>query len=104
MPQTWIWVGASGIPYRYGVYQVGDDLPADPGNYIFVALVSIEWLPIYAGQAKKLSERFDDHHKERCIDHHGATHIHVRVNNGGKQARLDEEADIVQNYPFLCNG
>ena len=106
MPQNqeWTWIGASGTRYQYEVYQVGDDLPAVPGNYICVALISNEWLPIYAGQAKKLSERLDDHHKMRCINGHGATHIHVRVNNGGKQARLDEEDDIIRNYPFPCNG
>lgn len=101
MPQTWVWVGASGIPYRYEVYQVGDDLPADPGNYIFV---NNEQHPIYAGQTENLSGRFDGHHKKRCIDCHGATHIHVHANNGDEQARRYEEGDIIQRHQPPCNG
>lgn len=104
MPQEWFWTGASGTRYQYWVYPADQEFDAVPGNYIFVALVSNEWIPIYAGQTKDLSERLDDHHKEQCIDRHGATHIHVRVNNGDEQARLDEEDDIIRNYQPPCNG
>ena len=100
MSQTWIWVGASEVPYRYEVYPVDHEFPAVPGNYIFV---NNEQHPIYAGQTSNLSKRLDDHHKTRCIDRHGATYIHAHA-NGDEQARLDEEADIIRKHQPLCNG
>ena len=55
------------------------------------------------GQTKDLSERFDNHHQQECIDKHKATHIHVRVKQGGVRARRAEERDIRQRYDPPCN-
>ncbi|GBF59401.1 hypothetical protein PbB2_03101 [Candidatus Phycosocius bacilliformis] len=99
------WVGVSGTKYQYTVYLLPKDLPAKPGNYVFCKIdTNKRWIPIYMGQTENLSERFDGHHAMPCIKNHQATHIHVHVNVGGKQARLGEEKDLLRSYRPPCNG
>lgn len=101
--QECTWTGASGKQYQYSIHKKGTTFKALSGNYIFAKVVANKWQAIYVGQTSDLSERFDDHHKMPCIDRHGATDIHVHVNDA-EQARLDEEADIIRNYQPPCNG
>jgi hypothetical protein len=102
---TVVWVGLSGATYTHWVYPLGTPLNAQPGNYCFARhLGQGRWEPLYFGQTGDLSERFDYHHKMGCAKRNGATHIHAHVNNGGEQARLREEADLVNRYRPTCNG
>ena len=103
--QECTWTGVSGKQYQYSIHEKGTTFKALPGNYIFAQRSGAnQWRAIYVGQTSDLSDRFDDHHKMPCIDRHGATHIHVHVNNSGEQARRDEEDDIIRNYQPPCNG
>ena len=91
------WKGKSGRVYLYWIHPIGQVFEPVPGNYIFAkATAPGHWVPVYIGETKDLSERFDDHHKMPCIEERGATHIHVHVNN--------EEADLIANYNPPCNG
>ena len=36
MRETAVWVGVMGKEYTYEVYSLAEDLPEEPGNYIFV--------------------------------------------------------------------
>lgn len=73
------------------------------GNYVFAKVAGGRWSPVYAGETEDLSNRFDYHHRMPCINRHGATHIHARVNLDGRAARLDEESDIRWAYDPPCN-
>ena len=101
---TCVWTGESGTRYAYEIYEVGTKFNAVPANYIFAKVnTSNRWEATYVGETQDLSVRFDNHHRKACIDRHGATHIHVRVNDGRKDARLAEERDIRQRYNPPCN-
>jgi len=103
--RTITWDGISGRENRYEIFPIGRSFKALPGNYIFAKETSPgTFVPIYIGQTKNLSERFDDHHKMPCIKRNGATHIHVRINNGGENARLAEERDLIRRWNPRCNG
>jgi hypothetical protein len=105
MIDTIDWAGKSGASYRYWIYQFWPNYQTKPGNYIFAKQRSPGyWLPIYVGETSDLSERFDYHHKIDCAKRAGATHIHSHINEGGDQARLREEADIVARWNPPCNG
>ncbi len=99
------WNGFSGRTYIYQVLPISkiNEL-SGPGGYIFAKVFGGYWVPIYVGQTSNLSERFDHHHAMPCIRRNGATHIHVRANFGGEDARRAEESDLIARYHPPCNG
>lgn len=102
---TCTWTGTSGTAYTYHYYPLGTVLRPVPGNYVFgYRSASGGWVALYVGQTEDLNARFDDHHKIDCAKSRGATHVHARVNNGGRDARLREEADLIMRYRPPCNG
>ena len=103
-PLSCEWPGASGMSYSYEIYPIGTSFYALPGNYILAKESSpARWTAVYIGQTSNLSERFDGHHRMPCILTNGATHIHVRQNHAGAQARQFEESDIIQRWHPVCN-
>jgi hypothetical protein len=98
------WQGQSGEDYSYEIYPIAD-LPflKKPGNYIFAKWAHAQWTPVYVGQTSDLSSIGNAHPLETCIARNGATHVHVRVNASGKQARLDEKADLLECWNTPCN-
>ena len=103
-PNTCQWRGRSGSLYTYEIYSINTALGAYPGNYIF-ARVSAQghWEPVYIGETGDPSERFTSHHAMPCIRQENATHIHVHVNYGRRQARRAEELDLRRNFDPPCN-
>ena len=97
------WHGKSGTAYRYWVYPVGHEFGEQPGNYIFAKEEGGQWISIYIGETGDLSDRFDNHHKMPCILENGATHIHAHKSNADENVRKAEEADLIANYPKVCN-
>ena len=99
------WEGASERKYIYYIF----DLPTAfrvgiPGNYIYCKRNSaVGWEPQYIGQTGDLGEDFGRHPAMSCIASNGATHIHVHTNRLGKQARLNEQRDLIDAYNPLCN-
>ena len=97
--------GKSGTTYTHFIYPISQAFEAESGNYAFLKRnASGRYGVIYVGETKDLSERFGDHHKMPCIKGAGATHLCVHVNDNGKDNRLREESDLVQNYNPCCNG
>jgi len=97
------WTGESGQTYKYWIYPIGHTLKAEAGNYIFARETKPNtYAPVYIGQTENLNERFDNHHKKDCINGQKATHIHAHL-NAKKQARLDEEADLIAKWQPFCN-
>jgi hypothetical protein len=65
------------------------------------------WVPVYIGQGDLSKRATTDHHRIRCIDSKGATHVHLQL-NAKKDDRLAEEQDLLANYtnalmPEGCN-
>lgn len=104
------WTGATGTKYEYRVWPISTRFKAgQPGNYIFTKATpgadgSNTHTPLYIGETGDLGERFDNHHKIGCVGSHGATHLLVRGNTGGVEARREEERDLLNVYGTPCNG
>lgn len=93
------WPGASRATYTYGIYKMDGDWNLVPGNYIFAKETSPGvWEALYVGQTESFRARITPNHEEweRAI-RLGATHIHARVNQAGKTARLEEESDLIRS-------
>jgi hypothetical protein len=97
--ETCTWTGASGTSYKYFVYELLHTFKKEQnGNYIYAKMVGKKWRPIYIGEGD-LGERVsDNHHQAECIKSRNATHVHAHLNLK-EQDRLDEEDDLLQNYP-----
>ena len=99
------WPGASGVNYGYWIVPLNGNFRTDPGNYIFAKQVAQDrWVPVYVGQTSDLEGRLSYHEKEACALRHGATHIHAHVSTAGEDARLREEADLIERWQPPCNG
>ena len=82
-----------------------DDLPADPGVYVFVRHQVVEELMkvIYIGHTGDADTRFDkEHHKWECIEDEGYTHIYFRP-APSKEAAKRIESDLLGFYDPPCN-
>ncbi len=104
MSQEQVWEGNLGN-YTYSVYEISQQFRAVAGNYIFCKWEPPgAWRPIYIGETGDLRDRLNDriHHRQRCINTAGATHIHTHVNQDA-QARLDEETDLRRRFDPVCN-
>ncbi|MBW9267381.1 MAG: GIY-YIG nuclease family protein [Candidatus Thiodiazotropha sp. (ex. Lucinisca nassula)] len=96
--------GASGTTYRFTVYPWGTQFQSFGAVYTVLrnnggGRYSI----LYVGQTGDMEERFDDHHKQRCFDRNGKTHIGV-LPEPNEQRRLAIESDLVNAYNPPCNG
>lgn len=99
-----MWRGRSGREYRYSIYQIGANLEAGPGNYIFTEETTPgTFLPVYIGQSADLSERLDRLEVMPCIRRNRAVFIHVRLNDEGQKARIAEANDLIALWNPPCN-
>lgn len=97
------WTGASGKKYEYWVSEIGANWKDAPGNYIFAKEVEPNtWNAVYIGQTESFKDRLPDHNELPCILDNGGTHIHTHINRD-ERARLDEEADLLENHETPCN-
>jgi hypothetical protein len=99
--QTCTWTGASGTKYTFYVYPRGTTVTPMDGNYVYAKLNNQnQWVPVYFGEGD-LSQRAgsdsSSHHRKRCIDSKGATHVHMH-GNGDKDSRRTEEMDLLAYY------
>lgn len=98
------WTGKSGKKYQYWIYLLETTFSANPGNYVFAKETKPgSWKPIYIGETKDLSTRFDDHHKADCIKREGATAIHAHKSSTTVNHRRAEESDLVARWNTPCN-
>ena len=97
------WTGKSGKKYEYETYSMNTTWNDVPGNYIFAKEAPPgSWEALYIGQTESFKDRLPNHEALPCVGQNGGTHVHARKNEG-KQARLDEEADLLANGKTPCN-
>ena len=101
MAETIDWLGATGKTYRYWFLE--GEAKAEPGNYMFVKPSGNGWVPVYIGQSSNLRNRLANHPEMPCVRRNGGTHTMAHTTPGGKQTRLDEEADLVDHWKPACN-
>jgi len=106
---TYIWSGVSGKAYTYHVYANPPNFtnPKEEGNYIYCRLVANRWVPVYIGEGCLADRCIPSHHKARCIQGKGATHVHAHLEYS-ELARKAEERDLLASHaiaywPMGCN-
>jgi hypothetical protein len=78
------------------------------GNYIYAKKNQAGyWVPVYMGEGDLSKRATPDHHRIRCIDSKGATHVHLHLNAKNEDRRAEEQ-DLLANYinaltPDGCN-
>lgn len=103
-PAIHVWVGASGQKYRYTVYMFGTAFGPGAANYIFARETRPgQYLPVYIGQTRDLSEPFDNHLAMQCIRLNRATHIHVKLSTAPEEVRRAERSDLIAEWNPPCN-
>jgi hypothetical protein len=94
--------GTSGKEYVFEMFVLNTSFNAVGGLYLFTKPGNQVTIPIYLGHTQDLSTRFTNHHKEKCIDGQGATHISVcRMDD--EKSRIAAEKDLLGVYNFHCN-
>ena len=108
MPESHVW-STHDNEYSFDIY----DLPftCDPdleGNYIHCKQVGLleQWTPIYIGEGL-LNERVNDDEHLTCALEKGATHVHIRLEEG-LLSRTFVERDLLLAHseaytPIGCN-
>jgi excinuclease UvrABC nuclease subunit len=98
--------GSSGKKYKFYVYELGTSFKKVGGVYAITKRTSSQGSNshsvIYIGKTDDLSERFDNHHKQDCVDKNGANRICVRQVES-EADRDSIEKDLIKNYQPKCN-
>jgi hypothetical protein len=99
------WPGQSGKTYRYWFLSrlAADAIKDEAGNYLFAKAVPDGFVPVYIGQADNLRSRLPSHERWEEAKRAGATHAMGHTSQGGEQARLDEERDLIGRWDPSLN-
>ena len=101
------WTGASRKIYSFDVYTMDTKFNEVECVYLYTKIVNNIYQPIYVGQTSQLATRLDQHangdeDSEKCIQHSGATHLHVHMLKP-ESSRRSVENDLLKNYNWSCN-
>ncbi len=105
---TVTFVGQSGRQYEFQTYSLDTIFrpvgavygmfqrywKQDVGRYYFV--------PLYFGQTGDMSNRFGDHHRQRCFDQNGVNCIGVHM-DADERSRFAKETDLIRQWDPTCN-
>ena len=99
------WPGQSGATYVFYIYSPDERMPTASGVYIFAgATDQTTWRAAYIGQTQNFAARIPNHEQLNCASRNGATHIHLLGVDGGENARLQVESDLLAAIKPPCNG
>lgn len=101
--------GLNGTRYDFKVYPAGTEFHPFPALYVFLRPVANGgWHVLYVGQTHNLQVRVGaglrNHHQFSAAQRMGFTHIGVHVFQGGEQARLSAESNLIAGLRPLLNG
>jgi hypothetical protein len=105
---TVTFTGASGTKYDFNVYTWDTSFKEDLGAVYFVTrrtqkqAGAYSHKRIYVGETGDLSTRFDNHHKQTCLDRHNKNCVCVHGEQD-EDTRLEIEQDLINNYHPPCN-
>ena len=99
--------GKSGTKYQFEIYEIGTSFSAIGGVYAFTKRYeksdgNFSHGTIYIGETEDLSTRFDNHHKQGCIERENSNCISIHPDEN-EESRLAKEKDILENYEWTCN-
>lgn len=98
MASEWVWYGASGTAYQFGVWAKTANWNNVPGIYIFAGQARVSAFSIktaaYIGQCSSFSERVCGHERWAEATLYGATEVHALVVRD-QFARNSIERDLI---------
>ncbi|MDE2462124.1 MAG: GIY-YIG nuclease family protein [Alphaproteobacteria bacterium] len=105
---TIAFTGKSKKRYKFTVHPLGTEFKSVGAVYFITSRKktksgSYVHTRIYVGETGDLSERFDNHHKEKCFKKHGANCICIHREED-EDARLEIEQDLIDLCDPPCNG
>ena len=109
MANTWNWIGASGRPYSYKLFELPVSFsPREYGNYVLARHGGGgRWIPVYVGEGELAKRISPNHYKAHCIEQKGATHAHVHLNSDEHDRRAEVRDLLARNAeayePLGCN-
>ena len=99
-------VGKSGRRYNFTAYTLEEEFEKGScGIYVFTSynyVTNTHSKFIYCGQYGDLSERFDNHHKIKCIKANEANCIGIMLVHN-PEALNKYETDLLEGNSFICN-
>ncbi|MAT56654.1 MAG: hypothetical protein CMF23_01625 [Ignavibacteriae bacterium] len=105
---TVTFTGKSGSKYEFTIYSFDTDFKDNVSCVYFVTKRSQSsngnhsHTRIYVGETSDLSERFSNHHKQKCFKKNNANCICIYLEKSEK-TRLEIEQDLIDNYNPPCN-
>ena len=99
--------GKSGKKYTFNVYTIDTEFKEIGAVYFITKRTENKdgtgkHFRIYIGRTEDLSERFDDHHKQKCFNNNEANCICV-YSESNEEKRIEIESDLIDNYNPPCN-
>lgn len=99
--------GQTGNKYSFNVYGLDTNFKQVGAVYCFTKrTINKDGIGehdiIYVGITNDLSVRFDDHHKQECINRNGANCICVHQEDSEEERKKTEE-DLIQKFKPKCN-
>jgi hypothetical protein len=96
--------GDSGAEYNFTLYPWRQ--PFSPFGAVYAVLRhdgTSQYSILYLGETADMDQRFDDHHKQRCFDRRGHTHIGV-LPEPAPARRQAIAAELIRIHNPPCNG
>lgn len=100
------WTGSSGTRYEMNIRRLGTSIPHYAGVYVLCKRRQNVWSSYYIGQAEDIGDRLSEsnHLGRDCAMRQGASFVATTQVEGGKEARLTVERDLLAAYAPPCNG
>lgn len=98
--------GESGKEYSFEIYSLDNDFKEVGGIYMFTKRTksgdNYSHYNKYIGKTNDLSTRFDNHHKEECIENNKANCICIMLVDS-EDDRTEIETDLLLGNNTTCN-
>ena len=88
------------------IRRLGTSIPHYAGVYVLCKPGQTMWSSYYIGQAEDIGERLSasNHLGRDCAMRQGASFVATTQVEGGEEARLSVERDLLDAYAPPCNG
>lgn len=100
------WTGSSGTKYPMQITRLGGSVPSYAGVYILCRRQDHIWSTYFVGEAEDIRNCLGEsrHLGRDCAMRQGASYVATTVVDGGQDARMRVEEDIIKAYQPPCNG
>ena len=99
------WLGDSGATYIFYVYDLEESIPDTAGVYIFTGYSEVirNWHALYIGESNIVRQRVATHDLLTLAVDVGATHVHIKSIDSGRDVRRVIERDLIRKHDPALN-